>query len=325
MSYAVINIGHNPRKLIEETTYSYTEGGAPVNVTEYVDPPGLAGYRKCVHVPEKGVKIFSVKNKQEQTYGFESNKYSEATVYLWREDKRYEKPLLVQLGNSYFRSDDGQSWTRISLSPSEMVKILDSENCKRNGTHKIDLSKGHTFNRKDAPKSYKCSSCKEEEITITSEKCDGVIYSYHDTSKGLVSKVEDNGVDQNGIFVPLGTSRVYLFYARNRGNKCVLINMTKPKNLWYRRKSKRGSTWVQVEKGNEPIAYFDSFAILSIIQGSSTTPQTASTSYSRITTTMASLVATMVVGFFAWEGLMMVKNPDKSLILEVKNKFIKPE
>ncbi|EKX73033.1 hypothetical protein BEWA_015940 [Theileria equi strain WA] len=109
----IIDIGYDPKTSIDTKNrnyikYEYSKNGkGSVEVTEHRNIDTLPGYKKCVHKPKHGAQIGEVFRGEVRQNGLEKSYDSDSiTVYFWELDRKYMSPLLLQLGDEYYKTYD---------------------------------------------------------------------------------------------------------------------------------------------------------------------------------------------------------------------------
>ncbi|AFZ80409.1 hypothetical protein BEWA_032620 [Theileria equi strain WA] len=218
-----------------------------VHVTQYTYE---TVYKKCVHkLPGGKIRLLSTKTTF-RSIPFESpiygSEYSEAYVYFWEWDKTYINPLLVQLGNDYYITDNGGTiWTKHGdIASGNIREKLDEQNCTRNKAHIIDISQKGRFGRYTF---YPCPSCSYKKIKVLNyDATSDYSYFYH-ISDGYISRFTNNKTLQTGIKFPQANRQAFVYrYPSGPEGIPLLVRISGFASGWFERDPLDSNTWKQV-------------------------------------------------------------------------------
>ncbi|EKX73060.1 hypothetical protein BEWA_016210 [Theileria equi strain WA] len=279
----LINVGIHPGysgradRTYEKGVYTYTYKGRTIKISEE-KPEKLPGYKVTRHQKTTGESC-SLYHGAIEFHGFvDLIKYTDVYVYFWEGDDDYKVPLVIQLGDAdnYYISDvNSTKWKRAygitfrTLKNDTLKNLLDQENCKKNGAHVMDISKG-----KEGP--YKCplSTCNKEIFAASFEKAP----SYEHSLKFIgssVTRFEKKGKVQKGLPFPRKVDCFYIYLDLEKNEDTLLIYMD-PIGMkhpwhgylgprWYRRDFEDENKWIVVKDEFKPAGPYDSDKIVKIL------------------------------------------------------------
>ncbi|EKX73948.1 hypothetical protein BEWA_039860 [Theileria equi strain WA] len=234
-------------------------------------------YKRYKHSPvtkdTSTIRLLSTKTTS-TNIPFESpiyrNEYSEAHVYFWEGDNRHRNPLLLELkptsgASSYYilSGGVGKKWSHISVTPSEVIKVLDRENCRHNGAHIIDISKKGSYGRYI---SYPCPGCSSKWIGLSNHGTDYSYYYHYLHGGSSIRGFKDGPTEQSGITFSGRISSVFVYnYPSGPEGIPLLICLPYTYNSWFERTSVDSNTWKSVG-GSKPTSTFDKEKILKILK-----------------------------------------------------------
>ncbi|EKX72136.1 hypothetical protein BEWA_046000 [Theileria equi strain WA] len=217
------------------------------NLQKYVHTPDLLAMIVLSTNDVNGGIPFYVKNLLTH--------YVSASVYFWNEDQNNERPLLLELyhgASVYFKiTPDGKKWINDNITTSNINRVLDKENCRRNGAHQIDISK-------NVSNDYKCLN-PECNVNIEVSALSISDYSRSDhhisgrSSTISVVKFKDNGVEQTGLPSVKGVQYITVFFYPDKDGIPLLIDYQgSNSHKWFKRTSSTVNTWQKVPEKDRP-------------------------------------------------------------------------
>ncbi|EKX73817.1 hypothetical protein BEWA_038550 [Theileria equi strain WA] len=234
-----------------------------ITVTKHID--NLPGYVTLTYSPyQSGTQITSIKDSKSQTkFNDSTNDCKSVTVYYWSGDD-YSKPIIILLGpvKKYYKTTTiNNEWTNTNIQSGGLINLLETESCRRNITHVIDIS------RNSGP--YNCPNCGSKQVGVNnySIKDDTTEYSYyyHRNLTGyFIRGFNDGKTEQTGLTLTGIISAAYVYHNPS-GPEGIPLLMNYSSN-WFERKSLESNRWTEVEGGNKPGSNNDDPKILKLLK-----------------------------------------------------------
>ncbi|EKX72308.1 hypothetical protein BEWA_047730 [Theileria equi strain WA] len=258
----VIDFGKYPAsnevKPGHRNTYYYDDnehGGERVYITFDMHPSECPGYKKLTYKPQRfGTKIVGISYGAGPLGEFQNSlEFCETVaVYYWSGDMTYRTPLIVQLTSGYssvyfVASEGGEADWTILFSSQISVNLLiwlDSENCRWNGAHIIDISKIYE-------ESYNCYSCHRQVLgvtTLSGQK--GYRKVVHRLTGGCVGRIKNGAKHVTDIMVSEGTPTVEVYWYPSRLGLPVVVYLPVPLTEYYEEETSESSIWYRKLPGN---------------------------------------------------------------------------
>ncbi|AFZ80023.1 hypothetical protein BEWA_028730 [Theileria equi strain WA] len=219
--------------------YSYNEPGRKVVIKVETNPYGIKGFTRCEHYSEGGHCIERIIGLKGNYSGFQDkvDGIFSVSIYYWSSDSQFHNPLVIQLDhdtNKCYSNEGRGKWVYNALTggTSDIVELLDKENCRWNKAHVLD------FSEHKSP-SYKCFVCKSDvfSITMTDYKNEYLTTCYISISaQNSVSKFREGSVDQSGLPPLKNIDKIYVFsFLSLYKSPLVVYFFTQGRHSWYYR------------------------------------------------------------------------------------------
>ncbi|EKX72341.1 hypothetical protein BEWA_048080 [Theileria equi strain WA] len=237
----------------------YTEDGERVIVHDSY-PSDIGNFYKVIHTPDGGKHIDKIKQNDTDLTGFNADldKYPNVAVYFFLEERSEGPgtPLIIQFGDKdiYYVYDQKDNWKKAEgINSTTLANDLLKQRCKRNKTHKIELSRQFQYN---------CPIC-EAQIEVERQQ----VYTKYSLYKQYIAEEDHFSVSsfvigntpQTGITLPKEIENLYVYFHPSENGSPLIIYVPPEdddelsnKGTFWKKSYRKGTIWEREEKDISP-------------------------------------------------------------------------